>query len=409
MRQVNFRDCLALLSEAGVKFSSGPGLRAAVESAAQRLDVKLESEDLAGLTDMEDALNLSPDRKGDFSRMRVCHIPQLEQVPSRPVPGGNQARRPSEPGVLPTLPPWGMMEEKLESLRTNAVVPIDWTPADGSPVTMPKWEKWRGGLINGIDSMLWPVYKNDGTSWRDPSVAKLLGADFRLLADLHWNLGLPIDALYPAKVVHNDLFKEEDDANIEFGTGYDRYDPTLTPLCLSGLPTVLIAGMADKVGTLDLQLKHVFQRPRPYQVALLQDRSNFGYLWARTGNTPSLVSGHCLQACLAGCTAYVAYAQEFKGRSIEILRQFTVDLGDRRVFAGIHYPSDNLASWYVALNLVPYVFDGEHGAAARHFLWLAISTQSKVFKAVNAYAEPDGSSPYKKILDEIKRLGSADR
>jgi hypothetical protein len=412
MGQVSFRDCVALLSEAGVKFSSGSGLRAAVEAAAQRLDLKLESEDLAGLTDLEDALRLSTAQKGGFSRMTICHIPQLEEVPSVPVPSGDgdeRARLRYEEVALPTLPPWGRMEEKLEALVNNAIVPIDWTPADGSKVTMTKWKTWRGELIKGIDSMLWPVYEKGGRSWSSPSVAKLLDADFRLLLDLHPNLGLPINALFPTKFVHNDLFKQEDDANIEFGTDYDRYDPTLTPHCLSGLPTVLIAGMADKVGTLDLQLKQFFQRPRPYQVALLQDRSTFSYRWARTGNTPSLVSGHCLQASVAGCTAYVAYAQELEGRSIEILKQFTVDVGDRRVFAGVHYPSDNLASWYVALNLVPYVFDGEHGTAARHFLWSAISTQSKVFKAVNAYAEPDGSSPYRKILDEIKRLGSADR
>jgi hypothetical protein len=410
MAQIGLRDWFALLSEAGVKFSSDSGLRAAVESAARRLDVELAPEDLAGLTYMEDALGPFV-RTRDFSRLVVCHIPQAEDVPHRDVPDDEttrSVRRGSEVTEV-ALSPWGRMEQKLETLISTAEVPIDWKPADGSNVTGKKWRKWRDGLVSVIDTMLWPVYQKGGASWSTPHVAKLFDADFALLLRLGEDLILPIDGFYPSRKVHNDFFKEEDDANIEFGTSYEQYDPTWPAHCLKGLTSVLIAGMADKVGTLDLQLKQVFQRPRAYQVALLQGRGDFAYRWARTGNTPSLVSGHCLQASLAGCTAYIAYRDEISADSIDVLRQFTVDVGDRRVFAGVHYPSDNLASWYVALNLAPLVFDGEHGIAARHFLWSAISRKSKVFAAINAQVAADPGSPYKKIVEEIKRLGSADR
>jgi hypothetical protein len=413
MGEVSLRDWLALLSEAGVKFSagsrSGSGLRTAVEAAAGRVELTLESGDLAILSDLEDMLSPSPKPNRDFNRRVVCHIQQLEDVPTAPVPeddGGRiQTRQYTDPSVTPTLPPFGRMEEKLEAASNNAVVPIHWKPTDGSSVTMRKWREWRKGLIDGIASMLWPVYVPGGAPWGSPSVGKLLEADFQLLNTLHWQLGMPIDARYPTKVVHGELFTEEDDGATPFGTGYDRYDPTVAPLVSRGLPTVLIAGMADKVGTLDLQLKQVFQRPRPYQVALLQDRTNYSYRWARTGNTPSLVSGHCLQASIAGCTAYVAFAESMTEGSMELLQQFTVDVGDRRVFAGIHYPSDNLASWYVALNLVQFVFDVKHRGMARQFLALALS-KSKVFAAVNAYKDSEGNSPYRKIIDAINGLGA---
>jgi hypothetical protein len=418
MSQVALKDWLALLSEAGVKFSSVNGLRGAVESAAQRIDILLEASDLTSLNYLEDALCASPEPNRDFGRMIVCHIPQLEEIPSKPIPEGGpggvgevRALRFPDPvaaTAASTLPPWGRMDEKLESLLGQAVVPIDWSPPDGSPVTMTKWKQWRAELITGIDTMLWPAYEKTGASWSSPAVAKLLDADFKLLSDLHENLGLPIKSRYPTKVVHNDLFLEEDDASIEFGSHYERYDPKLPPHCLKDFTNALIAGMADKVGTLDLQLKQVFQRPRAYQVAFLQNRTNFSYRWARTGGTPSLVSGHSLQASIAGCTAYAAFAAEMTDRSMELLGRFTVDVGDRRVFAGVHYPSDNLASWYVALKLVPCVFDGERAAAVRHFLWSAIS-KGLVFLAVSAYADADGNSPYKKIVEEIRRLGSADR
>ena len=119
-------------------------------------------------------------------------------------------------------------------------------------------------------------------------------------------------------------------------------------------------------------------------------RSN--YVSARTGSTPSLVNGHALHALIAGCTAFIAYAEHLSPRSVEVLQQFSVDVGDRRVFAGVNYPSDNLASWFVALNLIPYVFAGEQSEAAKRFLWSAISSKSKVFAATSAYKDAEGNS-----------------
>src|SRR5262249_54485037 len=143
----------------------------------------------------------------------------------------------------PTLPPWGRMEAKLEAMRKTSVVPIDWQPVDG-PVTMKKWKRWREDLITAIDSMLWPRYHVDKNGWDSNDVAKLLDADFQLLGDLSENLGLPIKGMFPTKFVHGDFFKDEDDGNIAFGSGYERYDPTLAPVVHNGLPTVLIGGIA---------------------------------------------------------------------------------------------------------------------------------------------------------------------
>jgi hypothetical protein len=416
MAQNSLRDWIAVLSEAGAKIAPVPGLRAAAEAAGRRLELEMQSGDLAMLSDLEDMLNRSPKPNRDFTRLTVCHIPQLEDVPSAPVPSGEgdgaperqpYARQPHDLAVLPPVPPWGFMATNHETLRKTAVVPIHWKSTDGSPPTMRTWKAWRAGLIDTIDAMLWPVYKPDRASWCSSAVAKLFEADFQLLAQLHWNLRLPIDARYPTKLVHNDLYMEEDDPNKPFGTGYERHDPTVPPLVLDGLTTVLIAGMGDKVGSLDLQLMAIFQRPRPYQVAFIQNRPDFSYVSARTGSTPSLVNGHALHALVAGCTACVAYAEHLSPRSVEVLQQFTVDIGDRRVFAGVNYPSDNLASWLVALSLIPHVFSGEQIKVANGFLWSAISSKSQVFAATSAYKDSEGNSPYSKILGELARLGAA--
>jgi membrane-associated phospholipid phosphatase len=48
------------------------------------------------------------------------------------------------------------------------------------------------------------------------------------------------------------------------------------------------------------------------------------------------------------------------------------------VFAGLHYPSDNLASWIIAMRLAGLVFPNP---AVKVHLWKAISRQSLVFEA----------------------------
>jgi hypothetical protein len=423
MTGLNLPHWIALLSEAGVKFESGPRLRAATEAAASRLNLTLAANDLNALEGLEAELNPSPEPSGTqkrgFSALDpVAHVPLLDDpIPSRPLPGrggGVIAARASasasaSTAVAVSLPPWGLLEEKLQGDLRQSIVPIDWKPADGGEVTLAKWDAFIKQLVDGIGSRLWPVYQPGGASWSTSEIGRLFDADFQLLGDLQFNLGMPISGMFPSMTLHNRFFTEEDDGKIAFGTGYDRYDPTVAPLVLSNLPAVMIAGMAGKGGTLDLQLKVKFQRPRPYQVALLQNRNDFSYRGARTGGTPSLVSGHCLQGSIAGCTAFVAFAKQLSLESIEVLKQFTVDIGDRRVFAGIHYPSDNLSSWYTALSLVPLVFDAERGPAARHFLWSAISKYSTVYAAVSAYKDASGNSPYTAILEELKRLGTSDR
>ena len=108
------------------------------------------------------------------------------------------------------------------------------------------------------------------------------------------------------------------------------------------MPHLLQLGLHRKVGTFALQIKERLQRPRAYQVALIQGRAGFLHRPAATADTPSMCSGHCLQGSLAGCRVFDSDARRMTNRSIEILQQFTVDIGDRRVFAGVHYPSDNL-------------------------------------------------------------------
>jgi hypothetical protein len=406
MSKVSLQNLIALLSEAGVELSARSGSSERIQQAAQRLGIALSPEDLMAVDAIRGARAESSSQKSEFL-VNILHHPQLN-VPSRrhTVGGGLGSGAVPGPTTPPPgttrLPPWGQMEERLLASIDASTVPIDWTPEDHSEPTLSKWKEWVKKIVTTVSTTLWPVYEPGSTTW-DASLTKLLDTDFSLLDDLHDYLGLPIDGMYPTTVLHSDCFMEEDNGDIDFGTDYERYDPTLLPHALQCLPTILMAGIADKVGTLDLQLKQFFQRPRAHQVAFLQQRTNYNYRWACTANTSSLVSGHCLQASLAGCTAFAALGKDMSNESIGVLGQFTMDIGDRRVFAGIHYPSDNLASWYVALNLLPRVFDKDTAQKTKEFLVTAIATKSRVFDAIRNNLTTDPDSPYRAIVDAIVR------
>ena len=117
-----------------------------------------------------------------------------------------------------------------------------------------------------------------------------------------------------------------------------------------------------------------------------------------------MISGHGLQSAIAGSFVAMEFAAEFSSnpRLKECWSQFMVDVGDRRVFAGVHYPSDSLASWYCAL-----VFVGRfYGAEVRRFLWDAITTKSRVYAEVAGHARTSGS-PYTPMLDWLADAASS--
>jgi hypothetical protein len=90
------------------------------------------------------------------------------------------------------------------------------------------------------------------------------------------------------------------------------------------------------------------------------------------------------------------------------LQQFTVDIGDRRVFAGVHYPSDNLSSWYTALKLLPHVIDPSALASVRKFLWEAISLKSIVFAEIMRHINSHDRSPYRAAVAAIEKAASGE-
>lgn len=305
------------------------------------------------------------------------------------------------------FPPWGQLDESFLGEIARNPIPADWTPPGGAPRDLQAWNTWLNGVIDVISAKLWPVHVPRTLVWNTPEIEALFKADFALMGRLHLMLREPIKVAHPTAVSHLELFVEEDDGNNPFGKTYERYDPLLSSADRNALRAAMGAGLRKKSGNVDLQMKIRFQRPRPWQLAVTQDIRDFSYRRALSASTPSLISGHCLQGCIAGCTAFATLGSQMTPQSLDILQQFTVDIGDRRVFAGVHYPSDNLSSWYTALRLIPTVFEPGIAPAVRDFLTSAITKHSVVFDAIRASAcEATGTSPYAAILASIEEAST---
>ena len=135
------------------------------------------------------------------------------------------------------------------------------------------------------------------------------------------------------------------------------------------------------------EIKRFFLRPRPQQAAFLLGVDDFSWEQAdssaHTGNHPAIISGHCAQGLLFGCILLEeALSQGDVGDDrLKSIGQFAVDFGDRRVFGGVHYLTDNIASWCLVLRAIPHVF--EHHADRMHaFVHEALRNQSLCYRII---------------------------
>jgi hypothetical protein len=298
------------------------------------------------------------------------------------------------------LPPYGVMEESIERSIAKRPVPEAWLALDGANAQA-NYKAWRDTLVADLASLLWPTYDRARGKWTSPPDSDLIDADFDLMKDLRLKMKEAVKGVASEPTTHEVFYAEEDDERTIFGARYERYDPALPVFLRESLTDILWSGCDRKMGSMHFQVKQEFQRPRPYQVAFMQ-RRDFHHAWAKTGGTPSMISGHCLQGATGGCSAFLLFGRSLDSVSLDVLKQLTVDIGDRRVFAGVHYPSDNLSSWYTAFKLLPHVVEASSVAPAMAFLWEAISTKSDVFAAIQEHADSHATSPFKPAMEAIR-------
>ncbi|KSV76025.1 hypothetical protein N185_16385 [Sinorhizobium sp. GW3] len=290
------------------------------------------------------------------------------------------------------------------SVNPQALAPAAWRPNLPQAERESSWKQWRSETLAIINSTLWPQWDENSHDWLNGDYDKMLAltlADFEQFARLH-AAGVfdaaPKTPVSAASIpTHRQYFVDEDTGKL--GERYYFYDHSLPSAQLEKLPTDLRAGLKDKAGSVSIQFKQFVQRPRAYQVAKLLGRPH-NFELAATSMTSSMTSGHCFQGCLAAACIYEAWiARGFNptDQQIEALQQFGVDIGDRRTFAGVHYPSDNMSSWILSLRLGREVFSDQR---IWTFLVDAILKRSAIYSLITT----SGAAVYSDALAEIETL-----
>lgn len=309
----------------------------------------------------------------------------------------------TQPVALATLPPYGFMNlEFLDGAGTT--IPPGFM-INGAPASLSQYQAWVTALAGEIGDTLWPLYDWSTGTWRGAATRNAMAltlADFDLLQSLKVNFFARIEARGPGGT-HEQFFSEEDGSHLilingqaavaPVGWSYGLYDDQLPSQLVDAVRREFAGAGIAASGALDIQLKQFVQRPRAYQVALLLGRPGYDHHWAKSAVSPSMVSGHALQSTVAACHVFLALGDQLRKTpgGLDHWSQFAVDMGDRRVFAGVHYPSDNIASWFCTLRLARHIF-GERAGDARQFLWTALQQRSVVFDAIRRAAVT--GSPY---------------
>jgi hypothetical protein len=285
----------------------------------------------------------------------------------------------------------------------------------GRAGTAAEWAELLGEEVNEVAKFLWPRYDVEG-GWQGAAAKHMITlseADLDLMATLRPRLQeqpvvqhKPGDDKKdkPVKATHRALFELEDES-VPGGQLYptlDLYLPDPPQWSAEDLIAVkaAIKKMSVDFGPAPLRYKELFQRPRPYQTAFMLGRV-FNYEFGRSAVSPALVSGHSMQGLVRHAAAYVAHKRtlERSPGAMAGFLQHAVDYGDRRVYAGVHFPSDNIASWFCSLRLCSHIY-GYAGVYAKDFMWQAIQ-RSALWASMKVIADTDQRHVYAHMLQRV--------
>jgi len=302
------------------------------------------------------------------------------------------------------LPPYGIL---TGAAPLQDEPPRAWLTSNPGKSTA-DWIAFVDRLAAELGGSLWPVFRAGASPAGveiDARVDRLLEADFRMIGALqHERIydRMPGAAAGPGSLDHKQLFALEDAGRL--GESLGQYDDTFEYSAARLLPALILNGLTDTAGSFVLQMKKRHQRLRAYQAAMLlpQYGADFFHIEADSAQTPAFISGHCLQSLMGMAAAALALAgvhYTVTPQQRLALMQYASDIGDRRVFAGVHYPSDNLGSWIAALRLCAEITDGRQ---LGQFVAGAIPLSAIHQRMQAQMREPD--SPYAAAMTRLQEL-----
>ncbi|MBI2689201.1 MAG: hypothetical protein HYX27_23095 [Acidobacteria bacterium] len=304
------------------------------------------------------------------------------------------------------FPPYGVIPT---AYSTDKGKPADWG-------NLEPFDAWVDRNIEVIKEKLWPAYMPAEAD--DPWVgASKTRMEAMTVVDLGIVVALravgpnrPFDQLPDSPLralssyTHDVFFTAEDDSRI--GADFKHYNTRDDGMAEAVAAIFSRVKYQRKTGNIAAYFKSVFQRPRAYQMAVIAGTRGFTWVAGKSSMTPSLPSGHCLQGLMGTCCVMDRILEgcgPIDQDAWASLEQFAVDIGDRRVMAGIHCPSDNIASWMLALDMVRHVF--VHGDEIRRHLWSAIHHRSVIFRKMQEAIDtnPAAAAAYGPAWEELHR------
>ena len=310
----------------------------------------------------------------------------------------------SDSTIRPWMHPWGVINDENRSYLEQRPVPAGFRAKHGAQVvsSADAWDRWLDKLSLEMADWLWPVF--EAGAWRGAaqvSMWELTVADLELIGELSVLLNARVQGNAHPGGRHRELWQAEDETAP--GPTLVHYQAELLSVHEAEFNRAVMAGAIATARPMSQGLKRRFQRPRPQQTSLWLGRNDLTVMASKSAITPAMISGHCVQSTLALGKIFVALQDVMAEQPVlhATLPRYLLDHGDRRVYAGLHYPSDNVGSWYAALRLCPHVF-GSESAAVRDFLWKSITAHSDVYRALLAVVSSNPKSPFAPLLNRLR-------
>lgn len=293
-----------------------------------------------------------------------------------------------------TLPPYGIFPRFHESIAQDSEMMPDWQRDKTDPEARQRaFLAWRQDMRTILSDTLWPYFNRASKKWTGKAnthAHSTTGLEIDLMVQHFQGVESQLD-IKPSLCstpefggTHLEQFRVEDAPSQPAGINLRDYVCSLSEEQFLRARNIINQAYQRKLRSL-FWLKREFVRPRPYQCALIFGHDQFKYEVAYSATHSSFYSGHCLEGILFSAAVAEVWGKDeelFDSEARTALMRYAVDFGDRRVFAGVHYPSDNIASWYLAINLIPHVF--ENPAPIHQFVVDAITHHSAVYKLASS-------------------------
>jgi len=309
------------------------------------------------------------------------------------------------------IQPWGVMNQDTE-FDAAMRVPSDWQPFEGATLSqrIDHFEAWMKDTFALVNTVLWPRYDPKRQVWIGESTAfmkELMQTDLELMLDLqhppsgieHFRSVFKSLRRTLSLKSHWSLFRIEDGSGIF--DNFPLYCRDAPEDLKSEMSSLCFSGDSDKQAPVNFRFKNSLQRPRPMQMAQRFALTNFLYEDAASSISPSMCSGHCLQGVLEVAAALERILDDELSLSEEQLLsigQWGVDIGDRRVMAGIHYPGDNISSWLIFLRMSDFVF---HQSYAPQVMAYAIRKLSFIYRELHRWKDSGRGAVYISALNAL--------